>query len=48
MIKLLNRKELNSALSLEDFIGVYEDEAERIDRYSSFLNYETNQAGETL
>lgn len=35
-------------MSLEDFIGVYEDEAERIDRYSSFLNYETNQAGETI
>lgn len=35
-------------MSLKDFIGVYEDEPECIDRYSAFLDYRTNQVVETI
>lgn len=35
-------------MTLEDFIGVYEDEPECIDSYSSFLDYQTNETVETI
>lgn len=35
-------------MTLEDFIGEYEDEPECIDSYSSFLDYQTNVAVETI
>lgn len=35
-------------MSLEDFIGVYEDEPECIEGYSSFLDYKTNTTVETI
>ncbi len=35
-------------MSIEDFIGVYEDEPDCINHYSSFVDYKTHQVVETI